>query len=123
MGDLRQHLTDAVAANATHRAFLEHQLADMVAASESSNADDEHDPEGATIAFERAQLTSLLRQARRSGEALQLAVSRLAQGTYGRCEQCTGPVGAERLAARPDAATCITCASTSARHATAAWHG
>ncbi len=111
MGDLRRHLTDAVAANAAHLALLEHQLADMMAASESSNADDEHDPEGATIAFERAQLTALLRQAGRSGQDLQLAVFRLAQGTYGRCERCGGPIGAKRLAARPAATACISCAS------------
>lgn len=111
MGDLQQHLEDAVAANATHAASLERQLADMVASSESSNADDEHDPEGATIAYERAQVSALLRQARRSGQDLQLAVSRLAQGTYGRCGRCGGPIGAERIAARPDAATCISCAS------------
>ena len=110
MVNLRQHLDDAGAAKATQVAWLEQQLVDLVAASEFSNADDEHDPEGATIAFERAQLTALLRHARRSGEAIQLAVARLAQGTYGRCERCSGPIGAERLAARPDAATCISCA-------------
>ena len=111
MVNLRQHLDDAVAANATQVAWLQHQLADLVAASECSNADDEHDPEGTTIAFERAQMTSLLRHARRSGEALQLAVSRLAQGTYGGCERCRRPIGDDRLAARPEAATCISCAS------------
>ena len=30
----------------------------IVAASRDSNADDEHDPEGATIGFERAQLAA-----------------------------------------------------------------
>lgn len=111
VGDPRQHLDDAVAANATQVAWLEGQLADLVAASESSNADDEHDPEGTTIAFERAQVTSLLRQARHSTEALRLAGARLVQGTYGVCERCLGPIGVDRLAARPDAATCISCAS------------
>lgn len=109
--DPRQHLDDAVAANGTQVAWLEGQLADLVAASASSNADDEHDPEGTTIAFERAQVTSLLRQARRSGEDLQRAVTRIAEGTYGVCEACGGQIGVDRLAARPDAATCIGCAS------------
>jgi hypothetical protein len=36
---------------------LQHSFDEMVAASRDSNADDEHDPEGATIAFERAQLS------------------------------------------------------------------
>ena len=34
---------------------LTREFEQVVAASESSNADDEHDPEGATIAFERQQ--------------------------------------------------------------------
>ena len=34
----------------------------VVAASRDTNADDEHDPEGATIAFERSQVGALIRQ-------------------------------------------------------------
>jgi hypothetical protein len=33
---------------------------EVVAASRDSNADDEHDSEGATIAFDRSQVTSLV---------------------------------------------------------------
>ena len=33
----------------------------IVAASRDTNADDEHDPEGATIAFERSQVSTLVR--------------------------------------------------------------
>src|SRR4051812_46583337 len=36
----------------------EEDLAALFAASRDSNADDEHDPEGQTIAYERAQLTA-----------------------------------------------------------------
>ncbi|WP_425501247.1 TraR/DksA family transcriptional regulator [Phytoactinopolyspora alkaliphila] len=32
-------------------------------------------------------------------------------GTYGTCERCRGPIGERRLAARPVARTCITCAA------------
>ena len=35
----------------------------FVEASQDTNADDEHDPEGATIAFERSQVGALVRQA------------------------------------------------------------
>ena len=31
-------------------------------------------------------------------------------GAYGRCETCGAEIGSERLAARPSARTCITCA-------------
>ncbi|MEU8610701.1 DnaK-like suppressor protein, partial [Actinoplanes sp. NPDC048791] len=44
---------------------LDQELHELFAASRSSNADDEHDPEGSTIAFERAQLTALLAAGRR----------------------------------------------------------
>ena len=82
----------------------------VVAASRDTNADDEHDPEGATIAFERSQLGSVARQVRHHLEEVDAALSRVRQGTYGVCEVCGEPIGAERLAARPTARTCIRCA-------------
>jgi hypothetical protein len=45
-------------------ATLALDLEALFTASRDSNADDEHDPEGATIGFERAQLTALLAAAR-----------------------------------------------------------
>jgi DnaK suppressor protein len=82
----------------------------VVAASRQSNADDEHDPEGATIAFERQQVAALLDQARRRLADVEAAVERQANGGYGVCETCGRPIAAERLAARPAARTCIICA-------------
>jgi RNA polymerase-binding protein DksA len=82
----------------------------VVAASQASNADDEHDPEGATIAFERQQVVALLEQAQRRLADVDAALARRAAGDYGRCENCGRPIGAERLAARPAARTCIDCA-------------
>jgi RNA polymerase-binding transcription factor DksA len=73
--------------------------------------DDEHDPEGATIAFERAQLAGLLEAAQDHLGDLDEAVARLREGRYGACENCGRPIGAGRLAARPAARTCITCAA------------
>jgi RNA polymerase-binding transcription factor DksA len=98
-----------------HRARLQADLDGVVAASEDSNADDEHDPEGATIAFERAQLVALLDAARRRQADVEHALARLQDGAYGRCEGCGDPIGAERLAARPSARTCVACASSSRR--------
>jgi DnaK suppressor protein len=82
----------------------------IVAASVDTNADDEHDPEGSTIAFERAQVAALVAQARAYLGDLDLAVARLGQGTYTVCERCGSPIAPERLAARPAARTCIDCA-------------
>jgi DnaK suppressor protein len=83
---------------------------ELMAATEGANSDDEHDPEGATLAFEREQLTALLAQARRSLAAAEEALLREQDGTYGACGSCGQPIGAERLEARPTATTCISCA-------------
>ncbi|MGY1736733.1 TraR/DksA family transcriptional regulator [Geodermatophilus sp. SYSU D00684] len=89
---------------------LTRQFEEIVAASRASNADDEHDPEGATIAFERQQVAALLEQARRRLADVDAAVTAVEAGTYGRCETCGGAIAPERLAARPTARTCISCA-------------
>ena len=82
----------------------------MVAASRDSNADDEHDPEGATIAFERAQLATVLRLATDDLAEVDAALARVSAGTYGRCERCGQPIAPARLDARPTARLCIQCA-------------
>jgi DnaK suppressor protein len=94
----------------TQLAALRREYDGLVAASESSNADDEHDPEGATIGFERAQLAATIEMTRARIADLERAMSQLAVGDYGRCEDCGREIGAERLTARPSARTCISCA-------------
>ena len=89
---------------------LDRELLELFEASRSSNADDEHDPEGSTIAFERAQLTALLAAGRRRIAELDEALQRSASGGYGTCERCGEPIPADRLAARPFATTCVACA-------------
>jgi RNA polymerase-binding transcription factor DksA len=84
----------------------------VVVASRDTNADDEHDPEGATIAFERSQIGALVQQAHLHLAEIDAAVERLDAGTYGVCERCGELIGEGRLAARPVARTCIRCAST-----------
>jgi DnaK suppressor protein len=83
----------------------------VVAASLDTNADDEHDPEGATIAFERSQIGALVAQAREHLAEVDRAVSRLDDATYGTCERCGDPIPAGRLEARPTARRCVACAS------------
>jgi RNA polymerase-binding transcription factor DksA len=82
----------------------------VVDGSIDANGDDEHDPEGATIAFERARFTALADNARARLVALDRAGARLDAGTYAECEGCGGAIGAERLRARPDTRRCVDCA-------------
>jgi DnaK suppressor protein len=83
----------------------------VVAASRDTNADDEHDPEGATIAFERSQIGALVQQAQRHVAEVDAAIERWDAGTYGVCEACAGAIVEDRLEARPVARTCIQCAN------------
>src|SRR5689334_25260573 len=86
-------------------AALTGDYASVVDASRDSNADDEHDPEGATIAFERSQLGAVVRQLEAHLAEIGAAVARLDDGTYGRCERCGEPIGDARLQARPTSRT------------------
>jgi DnaK suppressor protein len=91
-------------------ARLHSDFGGIVDASRDSNADDEHDPEGATIAFERSQVGALVRQTVHHLAEVDAALARVADGTYGVCERCGGPIPEGRLEARPVARTCVPCA-------------
>lgn len=84
---------------------------EIVASSRDSNADDEHDPEGSTIAFERAQLDAVVKQTRHQLVEIEAALERLDSGQFGVCERCGLPIAPARLDARPVARTCLACAS------------
>ncbi|HVQ90125.1 MAG TPA: TraR/DksA family transcriptional regulator [Mycobacteriales bacterium] len=88
---------------------LSRELAGIMDSALLTATDDEHDPEGATLAFERAQCAALLSQARDHRAELDHALRRLADGSYGRCERCRQPIGTPRLTARPAARTCLAC--------------
>ena len=89
---------------------LERAFDALVEATEGANTDDEHDPEGSTIAFERSQLSASLAAARAGLADVEHALALVAEGTYGRCEACGGPIPAGRLEALPAATTCVGCA-------------
>lgn len=84
---------------------------DIVDAARDSNLDDEHDPEGTTIAAERSFVGALAREAEQRVADVDAALARLEAGTYGRCSSCGEPIAPARLEARPWAATCIACAT------------
>jgi RNA polymerase-binding transcription factor DksA len=88
-------------------ANMTRDLKSLFAASADSNADDEHDPEGQTIAYERAQLSALIQGAHEHLAGIEAASLRVQQGGYGICEVCHQPIPAARLDARPTARTCV----------------
>ncbi len=98
------------AALSTQVRALEAQFNGFVEASELVATDDEHDPEGHTIAFERQQVAALLRDARLRLADVAAALERLDKRTYDRCCGCGGLIPAERLEALPATDRCIDCA-------------
>jgi RNA polymerase-binding transcription factor DksA len=109
--EARARLSAERVAAAARIAALERDIATIVESAKGGATDDEHDAEGATIAFERAQAMALLEETRTQVEALDTALARVDSGGYGVCESCGQDIAPERLAARPSATLCITCAS------------
>jgi DnaK suppressor protein len=109
--ELRTLLAADRAATADRIAALSQDIEAIVEAARLVATDDEHDPEGSTIAFERSQATAFLADARKHLDDLDAALKRIDAGDYGRCERCGRPIAPERLLARPAARTCIACAS------------
>jgi DnaK suppressor protein len=109
MPDPRSLLEDERDSVVRRLAALSHDFDEVVASSRDSNADDEHDPEGHTIAFERSQVGALIAQSRQHLAEVDAALERLETGNYGTCERCGRPIAPARLEARPTARTCVTC--------------
>jgi DnaK suppressor protein len=111
MADPREVLVAERAGALRRVAALEREFAELAEAASAGGTDDEHDPEGATLAFERQHAAALLEQARDQQAAIEAALERVREGRYGLCSRCGQPIGDDRLAARPAALTCIRCAA------------
>src|SRR4051794_22738754 len=78
-------LAEADAAAVRTLADLGAEIAAITEARQDANSDDEHDPEGTTIAYERSQADALRRLAEERRAAVAAAVARLDEGRYGVC--------------------------------------
>ncbi|NLD76841.1 MAG: DnaK-like suppressor protein [Acidimicrobiales bacterium] len=108
---VRAALLEARAEADAQRQARQADFDEFVDGADLVNTDDEHDPEGATIAFERAQVIALRDDAIRRIDLLDDALARLAAGSYGRCAVCGRPIPEARLAAIPGVETCVSCAA------------
>lgn len=90
---------------------LRQDIGSVSAARQDSNVDDEHDPEGSTIAFELSQASALLEQSRVGLEQMEAALQRISDGSYGFCAVCGAVIPEGRLEARPWTPFCIQHAS------------
>ncbi|MGC1287356.1 MAG: TraR/DksA family transcriptional regulator [Streptosporangiaceae bacterium] len=85
-------------------AALQRDLESIIASTASAaGADDEHDPEGSSTAFDRQHVAALLASAKDQLAAIDRAGHRLDDGSYGRSVRSGVPIPDERLEADPAA--------------------
>jgi DnaK suppressor protein len=98
---------------ADEREHLMHQLAELGAAEDGTLRNDVDFPEGfadaAAATSERTELLGLVESLKRSLEEVDLALARIADGTYGTCVKCGKQISEERLEYRPASTHCVDC--------------
>ncbi len=110
LGEIRERLAEMRRAAHRRAASLASGFDAIVEAASDVATDDEHDPEGHTIAWERQQLAALAEETRMTLASIDAAEQRLDEGRYGLCVICGRPIAVARLEALPATPTCIECA-------------
>ncbi|HVE64114.1 MAG TPA: TraR/DksA C4-type zinc finger protein [Mycobacteriales bacterium] len=109
--------------DASARKRLEQLLADLDSSAQTLDPDDateagvlghldEHPAEVASELTEQEREAALMAVVAQQREEVRSALTRLDDGVYGTCVDCSKPLPDERLDARPEAARCIGCQST-----------
>lgn len=100
-------LEDDIARLTEELSTAEVELADMLTGGSDGAGNDQADVGSAT--FERDQEMTIANNAREMLTQSQRALQRIADGTYGVCENCGNPIGKNRLMAFPRASLCLPC--------------
>ena len=85
-------------------------VADVRDARSDSPSDDEHDPECSTLTTVWSRIAGRQREFQEELAAIDRALQRIDNGSYGLCTRRGEPIGRARLEARPTAELCIDCA-------------
>ena len=88
MADPRELLLAERARAEQRVAALEREFAGIAEAASAGGTDDEHDPEGATLAFERQHVAAMIEATREQLRQIEAALTRLDAGSYGSCSRC-----------------------------------
>lgn len=107
----RSRLAEERAAAERRIAGFTQSFEEIVSATEDVATDDEHDPEGHTIAWERQQAAALRDEAIAGLAELIAAEARLEAGSYGVCATCGSNIATARLEVLPATSTCVACAN------------
>ena len=70
---------------------------------------DEGFADSAAATTERSELLSLVEELQGRRSEISAALTRIADGSYGKCENCGQEIPAERLEALPTARLCVSC--------------
>lgn len=70
---------------------------------------DQHPAESATLLSDNDREDAMREVVQAQREQVREALTRLDNGTYGRCVDCGRQLSDDRLDARPEAARCVTC--------------
>src|SRR5580704_13698105 len=76
-----------------------------------SGANDSGFADSGQVTAERGEVDALVGSLRDTLSDIDEALTKLDDGTYGICENCSRPIGEPRLEAMPAARLCIACAS------------
>lgn len=97
------------------RAQLVHHL-DELGAAESGDLRSDIDfggsfADAAAVTAERTEVLGLVESIKTQLQAVDRALARIGDGTYGTCESCGNGIPEARLEARPESVLCVACKS------------
>ena len=105
--EMKARLTKDLATYKQELASAEAQAAELLQDSSDGAGDDQAD--AGTKTFEREHELSLVYNAQDLVLQTELALARIASGTYTKCELCGNPIGKARLQVFPRATLCMLC--------------
>jgi RNA polymerase-binding protein DksA len=100
------------------RKQLVHQL-DELGAAESGDLRSDIDfggsfADAASVTAERTEVLGLIESLKTQLDDVDAALAHIAAGSYGICDSCGNPIGADRLEFRPESILCVECKSKAA---------
>ena len=97
------------------RHSLVHQLSELGFGGAGKLEFDSNFADSSQVTAERGEAEALAAQLQEALHAVEVALRKLDNGTYGTCERCGKPIAEARLEAKPASAYCIVCASVGRR--------